>query len=82
MLMGQKCSSDKTGLCFDRTASISIASNIASSSKIVFVKPKIAEPQNNYMDKGKGIVFCENGKKISAEPVKKHSNKRSLPICH
>lgn len=77
MLMGQKCSSDKIGLAFDKTAS-----NIASYSKTMFVKLEIAEPQNNYMYKGKGIVVCENANKIYSKPVKKHSNKRSMPTYH
>jgi hypothetical protein len=40
MLKGQKLSSDKYGLGFDKYD----VSNIASFSKTVFVKPKIAEP--------------------------------------
>jgi vacuolar-type H+-ATPase subunit I/STV1 len=40
MLKGQKCSSDKTCLGFDK----SIVSNIAFSSKTIFVKPEVAEP--------------------------------------
>jgi hypothetical protein len=54
MLSGQKCSSDKTSLGF--VATTSDVSNIALSSKVVFVKPKVEEPHNAYMDKGKGIV--------------------------
>jgi hypothetical protein len=74
MLIGQKCSSDKTS--FGYVASNS--SNIASTSKTVFLKPSGSEPQN---DKGKGImVSCEND---NTTPAKcKHSTKRSLPTCH
>jgi hypothetical protein len=32
--------------------------------------------------KGKGIIGCKNANHISAEKVKQHSNKRSLPTCH
>jgi hypothetical protein len=32
--------------------------------------------------KGKGNVICKNANYESAENVKKHSNKRSLPSCH
>jgi hypothetical protein len=65
MLTGQKCSSDKTGLGYVATNS----SNIASTSKPVFVKPSGSEPPN---DKGKAImVFCEND---NTTPTKsKHS---------
>jgi hypothetical protein len=78
MLSKQKCSTDKTGLGFGATSSN--VSNIASSSKTVFVKPKFEEPQNAYMDKGKGIVGDEA--KVLAKPVKKPPNKRSLPSCY
>jgi hypothetical protein len=74
MLTGQKCSSDKTGLGYVATNS----SNIASTSKTVFVKPSSSEPQN---DKGKAImVSCENDNTTSAKS--KHSTERSLPTCH
>jgi len=54
MLTGQKCSSDKTDLGFVATDSY----NIASTSRIVFVKPSNSEPQN---DKGKAImVSCHH----------------------
>jgi hypothetical protein len=43
MLKGQKCSFDKTGLRFDK--SVASSYNIASTSKAVFVKPEMAEPQ-------------------------------------
>jgi len=32
--------------------------------------------------KGKGSIVCKNANHISAEKVKQHSNKRSLPTCH
>jgi hypothetical protein len=74
MLTGQKCSSDKTALGYVATDS----SNIASTSRTVFLKPSGSEPQN---DKGKAIVVsCENN---NTTPVKfKHSIERSLPTCH
>jgi len=78
MLSGQKCSSDKTGLGFVVTTSD--VSKIASSSKTVFLKPKIEEPQNACMDKGKGNVGDET--KVHIEPIKKPPSKRSLPTCH
>jgi hypothetical protein len=55
MLKWQKLSSDKYGLGFDKYD----VSNIASS-KTVFVKPKIAKPQNACVDKGKEVVVCKN----------------------
>jgi hypothetical protein len=48
MLSGQKCSSNKTSLGF--VVATYDVSNIASSSKTVFVKPKVEEPQNACMD--------------------------------
>jgi hypothetical protein len=42
MLIGHKCSSDKTGLWYVTTDS----SNIASTSRTVFVKPSDPEPLN------------------------------------
>jgi hypothetical protein len=50
MLTSQKCSSDKTGLEYVATDS----SNIASTCKIVFLKPNGSDPQN---DKGKAMWF-------------------------
>jgi hypothetical protein len=44
MLIGQKCSFDKTSLGFDKNVFVSNVSNITSSSKIVFMKPKVAKP--------------------------------------
>jgi hypothetical protein len=32
--------------------------------------------------KGMGNIMCKNANHISAEKVKQHSNKRSLPTCH
>jgi hypothetical protein len=54
MLTSQKCSSNKMGLEYLATDS----SNIASTSRTVFLKPSGLEPQN---DQGKIImVSCEN----------------------
>jgi hypothetical protein len=33
-------------------------------------------------DVGKGNIICENANLKFAKTVKKHSNKRSMPICH
>jgi len=50
------------------------------------VKLKILPHQNMSLHigdiKGKGNVICKNANHNSAENVKKHSNKRSLPTCH
>jgi ribosomal protein L32 len=74
MLTGQKCSSDKTGLGYVATDS----SNIASTSKTVFLRPSGSEPQN---DKGKAIMVSRENDNTT--PVKsEHSTKRSLPTCH
>jgi hypothetical protein len=79
MLKGKKHSSNKSGLGFDK----SVVSNIASSSKMVFVKPEVAEPQNACKDKGKALVIsCENANIKPAVPIMEHSKSRSLPTCH
>jgi hypothetical protein len=77
MLKGRKHSSDKSGLGFDKY----VASNIASSSKTVIVKPKIAEPLDACVDKGKEVVVDESANIKPIVPVLKHSKKRSLPTC-
>jgi hypothetical protein len=46
----------------------------SSSSKYV--------PPHRRHIKGKGNNVCKNANHISAEKVKQHSNKRSLPTCH
>jgi hypothetical protein len=42
---------------------------------------KYVPPHRRHI-KGKGNVICKNANHNSAENVKKHSNKRSLPTCH
>jgi hypothetical protein len=42
---------------------------------------KYVPPHRRHI-KGKGNVICKNANYNSAENVKKHSNKRSLPTCH
>jgi hypothetical protein len=42
---------------------------------------KYVPPHMRYI-KGKGNIVCENANLKSAEIVKKHTNKRSLPTCH
>jgi hypothetical protein len=42
---------------------------------------KYVPPHRRHI-KGKGNIICENVNLKSAETVKKHSNKRSLPTCH
>jgi len=74
MLTGQECSSDKTGLGYAATNS----SNIASTSRTVFMKPLGSELQN---DKGEAImVSCENDNTTPAKS--EHSIERSLPTCY
>jgi hypothetical protein len=74
MLTGQECSSDKTGLGYAATNS----SNIASTSRTVFMKPSGPEPPN---DKGKAImVSCENDNTTPAKS--EHSTERSLLTRH
>jgi len=46
----------------------------SSSSKYV--------PPHRRHIKGKGNVICKNANYNSAESIKKHSKKRSLPTCH
>jgi len=71
MMKGQKCLYDKTGLGYVATDS----SNIASTSRTVFVKPSGSEPQNG---KGKAImVSCENDNTTPAKS--EHFTERSLP---
>jgi hypothetical protein len=75
MLSGEKCSSDKTGLGY-----VAFGTNIASTSKTVFVKPTVTEPQIACEDKGKGTIG--GVAKISEEFIKKPPTKKSLPTCH
>jgi hypothetical protein len=42
---------------------------------------KYVPPHRRHI-KGKDIVICKNTNLKSAETVKKHSNKKRLPICH
>jgi len=53
MLTRQKCSSDKTGLGYVATTD---ASNIASTSKTMSVKPSVPDSKNACGDRGKTIV--------------------------
>jgi hypothetical protein len=46
-----------------------------------FSSSKYVPPHRRHIE-GKGIVMCKNANHNFAENVKKHSNKRSLPICH
>jgi hypothetical protein len=80
MLKGQKCSFDKIGLEFDKFAASS--SNIASTSKTIFVKPEISEPYVACLDKGKNVIGYENAKIESNIPIKKYSKTESMPTCH
>jgi hypothetical protein len=74
MLTGQKFSPDKTGLGYV----VIYFSNIASTSRIVFVKPSGLKTHN---DKGKTImVFFENDYTTPAKS--EHSTERSLPTYH
>jgi hypothetical protein len=51
-------------------------SEVEDSSSSKYVPPHMRHI------KGKGNVICKNAYYNSAENVKKHSNKRSLPTCH
>jgi hypothetical protein len=51
-------------------------SEIEDSSSLKYV------PSHRRHIKGKGNIVCKNANHISAEKVKQHSNKRSLPACH
>jgi len=42
---------------------------------------KYVPPHRRHI-KGNGNIVCKNDNHISAEKVKQHSNKRSLPTCH
>jgi len=42
---------------------------------------KYVPPHRRHI-KGNGNVICKNANYNSAENVKKHSSKRSLPTCH
>jgi hypothetical protein len=46
-----------------------------------FSSSKYVPPHRRHI-KGKGNVICKNDNHNSAENVKKHSNKKSLPTCH
>jgi hypothetical protein len=54
ILSVQKCPSDKTGLGY-----VASSFEIASTSKNVFVKPKVPKPPLACVDKGKGIIGGE-----------------------
>jgi hypothetical protein len=75
MLSVQKSSSNKTSLGY-----VASSFDITSTSKTVFVKPTVPEPQIAYVDKGKGIIGGEIN--VSVKPVKSYINKRSLPTCY
>jgi hypothetical protein len=51
-------------------------SEVEDSSSSKYVPPHMRHI------KGKGNIICKNANHISAEKVKQHSNKRSLPTCH
>jgi hypothetical protein len=75
MLSVQKCPSDKIGLEY-----VAFTSEIASTSKTVFIKPIVPEPLPTCVDKGKDII---GGEVIAVvETVKKSSTKKSPPTCH
>jgi hypothetical protein len=90
MLHVQKCSSDRSSLGFDKTASLS--SNHAYTSKTVFVKPmKVKESSSEGKQVVASTLPC---KKISIEPhisylkprvmhpPRKLSYQRFVPKCH
>jgi hypothetical protein len=80
MLNIQKHSSDRYGLGFDKN--VSLSSNHASTSKIVFVKPvKIKESSG----KGKPVVAPTHAsypKPRVVHPPRKLPSQRFVPTCH
>jgi hypothetical protein len=67
-------------LGFDK--SIASSSNVSSTSKTAFVKPKVTEPQVTSVDKGKSVITCESTNIKYVVPVIKHSKSKSLPTYH
>jgi hypothetical protein len=76
----KKCSSDKSSFGFDKFAASS--SHDTSTSRTVFVKPKISETNGACLDKGKNAIVYDHVKVESKIPVKKHSKFRFIPTCH
>jgi hypothetical protein len=79
MLNDQKCSFNKSGLNFDKFAASS--SHDASTSRTVFVKPKISETHVVYLDNGKNVIVHDHVKVESKISVKEHYKFRFIPTC-
>jgi hypothetical protein len=71
MLLIQKSPTDKTGLGY-----VAPASDIPSSSKIVFVKPTVPEPPPVVEEKGKDKISGD------VSGTQKPLTIRKSPICH
>ena len=93
MLHNQKHSFDRTGLGFDK--SVVSLTNVASSSKLIFVKPlckeerlakkKVMYPPVSRSEKGKGIltdsyVSCSTLR--CAHMSRNQPSQRFIPTCH
>jgi hypothetical protein len=79
MLKGQKCSSDKSGLGFDKF--VASSSHVASNSKIVFIKPEIFETHTACLEKKENVIVHEHVKAEFEIPVKKQSKSKFIPTC-
>lgn len=93
MLHNQKHSFDRTGLGFDKSAILS--TNVASSSKMIFVKPvnkedslaekKVISPQISKGGKGKGTLtdsYMSSSKSRSMHMLRNQPSQRFIPTCH
>lgn len=77
ILNDQMCYYEKFGLGFDKSAASS--SHVASTSRVVFVKPEIFEPHVACLDKCKNVIVYEHVKVESEILVKKQS--KFIPTC-
>jgi hypothetical protein len=80
MLSDQKCSSDKSGLGFDKFPASS--SHVASTSRTMIVKPEIFESHVTCLDKGKTVSLNDHVKVESKIHVKKQSKCKFIPTCY
>ena len=93
MLHNQKHSFDRVGLGFDK--SVVSSSNIASPSKLIFVKPvykeenltkkKVMYPLVSRCEKGKGILtdsYMSRSTPRRAHMPRNQPSQRFIPTCH
>jgi hypothetical protein len=59
-----------------------IKQNALRKSKVEYFSSSKYVPPHRRHIKGNVNIVCKNANHISAEKVKQHSNKRSLPTCH